>query len=150
MARPPKLGSPTQGLRELYAQLREYHAARPWEAVGDDEVFGVEDPAGGPVAWCSVLGGAGETFGLAVYEGHEGFALYQAIMSDAVSADDAQTTQRGFLVVFGRREYLEPFEIDVLRAQPAGPPARDAWPMVRVMVPGYVAALPDDPACRRL
>jgi len=137
-------------VRQLYDEVRQYHAARPWEALGDDEVFGVDDPATGDIAWCSVLGAAGELFGLAVYEGPEGFALYQAVMSDKVSPDDTRMTQRGFLVAFGPRSLLETSEVEALRTAPAGPPPRDAWPMVRALTPGYVPWLPDDAACRRL
>ena len=150
MARAPKPGPPTPCLRQLYADVRDYHAAQPWSALGDDEVFGVEDPDTGEIAWCSVLGAAGELFGLAVYEGPEGFALYQAVMSETASVEETRMTQRGFLVAFGPRNLLEPFEIEALRTSPSGPPARSEWPMVRALTPGYVPWVPDDPACRRL
>jgi hypothetical protein len=150
MARAPKPGPPTPCLRQLYVDVQAYHAARPWEVLGDDDLFGVEDPDTGEIAWCSVLGAAGELFGLAVYDGPEGFALYQAVMTDAASLEDTRMTQRGFLVAFGQRKLLEPSEVEALRTGPAGPPARDAWPMVRAMTPGYVPWIPDDPGCRRL
>jgi hypothetical protein len=150
MARAPKPGPPTPCLRQLYADVQAYHAARPWDVLSDDELFGVEDPDTGEIAWCSVLGAAGELFGLAVYDGPEGFALYHAVMSDAASLEDTRMTQRGFLVAFGPRKLLEPFEVELLRTAPGGPPARDAWPMVRAMTPGYVPWVPDDPGCRRL
>src|SRR5512132_3435289 len=150
MARPLKPGPPTPSARDLYRKAREYHAARPWEALADDAVFGVEDPESGTVAWCSVLGAAGVMYGLAVYDGAEGLALYQGIMNETVSVDDVQMSHRGFLVAFGRRDLLERSEIEALRTTPPSPPARDAWPMMRMLEPGYPPAVPDDPACRRL
>jgi hypothetical protein len=128
----------------------DYHAARPWEALDDDAVFGVEDPATGTIGWCSVLGGAGEMFGLAVYDGPQGLALYRAILREEASIEEVQTTQPGFLVAFGPRNALEPDEHAILRALGIRPRGRDAWPIVRALVPGYLPDVPDAAGARRL
>jgi hypothetical protein len=150
MARARNATRSPEALRPLYAAVMRYHAARPWDVIDDDHVFGVDDPATGTIGWCSVLGGAGTLCGLAVYDGADGLALYRAILRDEVSPDEVQTTQRGFVVAFGARNELEPAEREVLRALGIRPRGREAWPTVRTMAPGYLPALPDATGASRL
>ena len=150
MARAKKAPPPTDALGSLYAAVMQYHSAHPWTVIADDVVFGVEDPMTGTIGWCSVLGSGGALSGLAVYNGAEGLALYRAILRQEASTDEAQTSQRGFLIAFGARRTLESDEIGLLAKLTIRPRGRNAWPMVRTLTPGYLPALPDGDGARRL
>jgi hypothetical protein len=150
MARAKKLPLPIDALRPLYGAVMQYQAARPWDVIGDDVVFGVEDPVTGTIGWCSVLGAAGQLRGLAVYDGADGLALYRAILRDEASPDETQTAQRGFLIAFGPRRELDPEDISLLAHLDIRPRGRNAWPMVRALTPGYLPVVPDPAGARRL
>jgi hypothetical protein len=119
--------------RPLYDAALDYRARQPWRQLTDVDVFGVQDVPGGTVSWCCVLGAEGATFGLAVFEGAEGFAGYRATVQ---GAEDAEYVQRGWLVTFGDRAGLDRVDLEVVKSLGSRFRGRDAWPMFRRLDPG--------------
>lgn len=68
-----KVNQPTQAeWRALYEAAVSFKRASCWEWMYDDDIFGVANPETGEVAYCCIMGNAGEHFGIAAYLGAEG------------------------------------------------------------------------------
>lgn len=64
----------------LATACRRYLAARPWRLADDNYPFGLHDRTGGQFGCASVLGVAGEEYGLSVLLGPTGFALLRRFL----------------------------------------------------------------------
>ncbi len=107
--------------------------------MDSDQVIGVEEPATGVVGYCSVLGGLGTVYGLAVYVGTRGFHCFDRIASGACEPEDFDTaaTQDSLLASFGARDELTPEDRREVSALGLKFRGRDQWPLFRSSRPGY-------------
>lgn len=84
---------------------KELNALKPLEFIDDDEIFMVLDPVSQERLFISVLGGAGQEFGLAVYIGEEGLKSLQLVRRK--QSGDGSKTERSFS---SSEPYLGAFE----------------------------------------
>ena len=47
--------------KALYQAAIEFKTIKPWTWLGEEQVFGVQNPANGKIGYCCILGG-GEEF----------------------------------------------------------------------------------------
>src|SRR5699024_5759215 len=109
-----------------------YQDAKPWEMMGDGDIFGVLDPISGDMMYCSVLGHADEMYGLAVYIGYDGVHMLSNLLDGHTPTDfDIQQYQHSLLLSFEDREDLEKEEYDLVKAYDVTFRGRKSWPSFR-------------------
>jgi hypothetical protein len=125
--------------KALYAAAARFYALKPWEWMGDSDIFGVRNPADGETGFCCIMGAAGEHFALAVYLGAEGLEVLKKIGLEEVPTDPFSVllTQKCLMASFEDREILEPEDIEVIRDLGLKFRGRNAWPQFRSYRPGY-------------
>ncbi len=77
---------------------------QPWRWMSDIDMFAVVDPVSEETGYCCVLGEAGQTYGLAVYMGDEGFRTLIDIFQGNREIYPHQ--QRSLLLSFNNRSDL--------------------------------------------
>lgn len=120
--------------RELYRAAINFRDLAPWRWMTDDQVFGVQDPNSGEVGYCTVLGALKEVFGLAIYVGTDGLAIYNHIvMGDLSRAEqfEMMAMMRGFTCLFGSREELQKEDLDIIKRLGLSFRGATAWPEMR-------------------
>src|SRR5690625_310066 len=116
---------------------KEFHRLKPWEIMRDDEVFGVLDPVSGEMLYCSILGNAEEMYGLAVYQGYEGYYMLSNIINGITPTQfDIHHYQNSLLLSFEDREDLEKEEYELVKAYDVPFRGRKSWPSFRSFKPG--------------
>ncbi|HWA27901.1 MAG TPA: hypothetical protein VG734_19755 [Lacunisphaera sp.] len=126
--------------RELLNAATAFRQAKPWEFLNDSDVFALVDEDGRP--WFpSVLGAAGQVFGLALYRGEAGLRfLKETSLTLEESPHDALYLQDALLMDWGPKQALSPEELSLLSAlgHRPKPRERNAWPCYRSHSPGWV------------
>ncbi|ANU10918.1 hypothetical protein BBH88_11660 [Planococcus antarcticus DSM 14505] len=122
--------------KRLLLKSKELNALKPWELIGDNEVFIVQDPVSQEYLFISVLGGAGQEYGLAVYIGEEGYRSLQLTMEQKTPLMEVIFIQRSLLLSFVDRHELEKEDYDFLKSQDVTFRGKKQWPEFRSMVPG--------------
>ncbi|MGI2326945.1 DUF7309 domain-containing protein [Planococcus sp. YIM B11945] len=84
----------------------------------------------------SVLGGAGQEFGLAIYIGNEGLNSLRLAMEQKTPLQDIVFQQRSILMSFVDRDELESEDYMFLKAHGIPFRGKKQWPEFRSMVPG--------------
>lgn len=131
--------------RALDAALA-FRALAPWEWMADSDIGALVDPGGRP--WfASVLGAAGQVYGLVLYRGEGGLRILKQTMNVDGPADweELRFAQDGLTVWFGPKSELSKEARDryaALGYQPARG-ARMAWPSILDHRPGLVPWPPE-------
>lgn len=136
--------------QRLLAEMAELRKLEPWNWLSDDQVFAVQDPVNGTPLFVSVLGAAGEEFGLAVYIGEEGYESLLETMSGAVGAEELVFSQRSLLASFSDREELEADDLQLLKDAGLSFRGKKQWPLFRSFLPGYYPWSIDEEEARLL
>jgi hypothetical protein len=131
--------------RALDAALA-FRALAPWEWMSDSDIAVFVD-AGGRPWFASVLGAAGQVYGLVLYRGGGGLGTLKQAMNADGPADweEVRFAQDGLTVWFGPKSELSKEERDryaALDYQPARG-ARLAWPSMLDHRPGLVPWPPE-------
>jgi len=137
--------------KELLNTALEFRDLEPWYWMGDEEVFGVENPETGEIGYCVVMGGREELFGLAVYRGYEGINNYNEILaSNGRTKEDAMLTTKAYIIEFGDKKNLEDYDRKTFKR--IGYVSRDplGYPVFRAFSPGYFPWRIDVDAARYL
>src|SRR5699024_7013430 len=98
--------------------------------------------------YCSVLGGGGEVFGLAVYIGDEGYTALMGSLSDMPPNFDFIVSQRSLLLSFEDREDLEKDDYRLVKSYDIPFRGRKSWPSFTSYKPGFYPWLMDDEEAR--
>lgn len=125
--------------RGLYKSAIEFEEIAPWNWMWDSDLFGVQNPQGGEIGYCCVLGRAGEVFGLAVFLGTEGLKGYLGTQEGNVESedDDLLYTKKCLLVSFEEKQDLQKADLEVIKELELEFKGKNAWPLFRSYQPGY-------------
>jgi hypothetical protein len=108
--------------------------------MGNGDVFAVENPRNGELGYCSIMGEGEEEFGLAVFQGNQGYRRFVEIMnSEGTDQDDFEKTIMApqlTLLMVDRRE-MEKEDISVISSLGLKFRGTNAWPIFRCIKPGY-------------
>jgi hypothetical protein len=152
----PKLLFPRRAARAedlwslLYAAADRFRELAPWQWMLDEEVFGVEDPATGEIAWCCVLGAAGELEGLVAYRGDSGFDLWRRMHEPWFRRDEVLFGQDALSLAFVDREDVSGVERARIRDLGLRYRGHGAWPQVESHAFGRLPRPADDAEAKRL
>lgn len=123
----------------LYQAAIAFKQAAPWEWMGNDDLFAVENPDDGEIGYCSILGSGGEEYGLGMFVGEDGYDRYARLISGDVDPEDFEESMmvRGISMLFVDRDTLQKRDLDVIRSLGLRFRGRNAWPFFRSQRPGY-------------
>lgn len=122
--------------RALFELADQFKRLQPWQWMSDIDMFAVVDPVSEETGYCCVLGEAGQTYGLAVYIGDEGFRTLIDIFLGNREIYPHQ--QRSLLLSFNNRSDLTKEDLRLIKELGLTYRGRNAWPVFRSCVPGYV------------
>ena len=127
-----------QEWKDLYEAAIEFKKIKPWTWMWDTDIFGVQNPVTGETGYCCVMGGAGEHFALAVYQGSEGLNGYLAIQSgkNYPSLEDMLNFQKLLMASFEDRKILQKEDIQLIKKLDLKFSGPDSWPLFRSYRPG--------------
>lgn len=132
-------GTPMEQWRELFIQAERLKKLKPWEWMSDSDIFAVQDSESGVTGYVSILGQAGELFGLACHRGNEGLNVLHRLLSGAFSPDDMNAIyhQDSLLLSFENRNELEKEDYELIKNLGLTFRGRHQWPSFRSYRPGY-------------
>jgi hypothetical protein len=128
--------------RKLYDLAHQIYVMAPWQWMTEVDVFGVQHPETNELGFVSVMGGAGEHFGIAVYRGAAGLHQFLYIqdsygmMDEDIALDILDVPQ--LQLSFEDREVLETKDRAVAKELGLKFRGRNAWPMFRSTEPGWM------------
>jgi len=124
----------------LYQAAITFKEAAPWNWVGNEELFAVENPDDGEVGYCSVLGSGGEEFGLGMFVGEDGYARYIKVIEGKVEPEDLEESimARAISMLLVDRDVIQKEDREVIRSLGLRFRGRNAWPFFRSQRPGYI------------
>ncbi len=102
------------GLKEAALKFLE---AAPWKTFDDCHLFGIKDNLTGLSGCVSVLGCAGEEFGLSVALGDKGFLIMEKLMKSEIDRDSFMFELDGLLLSFATEEQIpddRPPDFDIM------------------------------------
>ncbi len=133
---------------EVLLKAKEFHKLKPWNYMSDESIFAVVDPVTKEYLFCSVMGAAGEMFGLVVYVGTDGYQALINTLGREEPSFDILINQRSIVLSFEDRENLEKEEYTLIKTYDVPFRGRNAWPSFRSYKPGYYPWMMDDEEAR--
>ena len=128
-----------QEWRALYAAAVEFHTLAPWEWMYDSDLFAVQNPEGGEIGYCCIMGNLGEHFALGVYRGTEGLEGYLKIQSGELWPPDVSLLhyQKCLMASFEDRSLLDRQDLGVIKDLGLKFRGHNVWPQFRSYLPDY-------------
>jgi len=138
--------------KRLYEAADDFKKSKCWEWMHDDDVFGVKDPGSGEIAYCCIMGNAGENFGIAACLGEGGFRVLHELLSGAIDPYDSDYMyqQNSFLCTFEDREILASEDLKLIKELGLKYRGRNQRPCFRHLSPGLYPWFLDAAQCRFL
>ena len=129
----------TEHWRDLHMSFREFCLAAPWQWLDDTDVLAIEHPSGEYTGYCTVLGSAGQEYGLALFVGDEGLSGYMALMTDEVEPEsmDAFVRMNALSAILADREDMDAPDRAIIRRLGLRYRGRGRWPIFRTSTPGF-------------
>lgn len=125
--------------KKLYSLVKRFVVEEPWELFGDEDTFIVQSPRDNQMYLCSVMGNAGEEFGLSAFRGAQGMRNFRKIVSRDLNEpmDRNLKFELDMLSLsFSPRDYMESKDLKVTRKLMLSFPG-GRWPLIRSYRPHY-------------
>lgn len=125
--------------RRLYEAAIAFKQDAPWEWLTEDKVFGIRDPETGQIGYASIMGMRGEHLALGLYLGSEGLDGFWRMERGEKEDNPTFLLEIPQLQAsFEDRNTLHAQDRQVIKALGLKFRGRQAWPMFRSYVPGYL------------
>lgn len=126
--------------KALYSAAIKFKEAGCWKWMLDSDIFGIKSLEHDEIGYCCIMGNAGEFFGLAVYEGTEGLDGLLSVQTGSILPGDLDGlhVQKCLMASFEDRSYLSKKDLNLIKKLGYKFRGRNAWPMFRNYLPGYV------------
>lgn len=132
-------------LKKAYELAKQLKKLAPWEFMEENEIFGVRIPGTDKQYFLSVMGSNGEHFALAAYEDTWGlYGFWELEQPDSWVRPMELMLIPHLMVSFESREMIDPKEIKTIQRLGLSFRGKNAWPIFRHVIPGFVPELPDD------
>ncbi len=124
----------------LYEAAIKFKEASPWRWIASDELFAIENPENAAVAYCTVLGGRGEEFGMGIYMGDEGYRTFTRLLAEEVEPGDFLEIMKTPLIsmLLVDRGTLDKRDLDVIHSLGLHSRGKSGWPFFRSKHPGSI------------
>ena len=124
----------------LYSAAIKFKESDCWNWMYDSDIFGVRSLESEEIGYCCIMGNAGEFFGLAVYQGSEGLDGLLRVQSGSILPGDPDSlhVQKCLMASFEDRSVLSKKDLKMIKRLGYKFRGRNAWPMFRSYLPGYV------------
>lgn len=129
-----------KGLLELATSLKN---AKPWEYILDDEIFLIEHPFTNDLIFVSVLGAAGQEFGLTLYLNDRGYETLHTIFTGAEPTKELMYELESLAISFVDREELSKKDYQLIKDAGFSYRGKKNWIQFRTYDPGQFPWLPD-------
>lgn len=98
--------------QKLFSLAIQFKQQAAWDWMLDSDIFGVKNPETGVTSYCTIMGNAGEMFGIGMYVGTEGLdTLLELASGEEIDPMDAMFSQKCLMVAFENKDdLLEPEE----------------------------------------
>src|SRR5699024_7409813 len=131
--------------RSLFAMIDRYKKTKLWDFLADDQIIIVELADTKERVYCSILGNAGQEFGIAVYIGDAGLASLQKLVSNPRQYGmDEVMHQRSLLLSLANRDELEEDDYSLIKRLGIAYRGKKQWPLFRSIKPGYYPWIIDE------
>lgn len=124
----------------LYEAATRIKELKPWDRFWDMELIGVQSEEKEDTVFFSILGKGGECYGIAVYEGYEGFNTYMMLAmqkSMNLSPDYAMFNQKNLTCYWGNRDELTNKQRAVIKELGYKYRGKNQWLYFLSFEPGY-------------
>jgi hypothetical protein len=138
-----------QDWEKLYRAAQEFKQKQPWEWMSNDQIFAVEDPESGEVAYITIMGNGGMEFGIGMFLGMEGFRRFYELMTDEnpLNGIDKQIMTPVLTFMLGSRQDMSKDDLAVIKALGLKFRGAHDWPFFRSQKPGYLPWVFDRREC---
>ncbi len=129
-----------QEWRDLYDSAIEFREINCWDWMDDSNLFGVQNPVDGEIAYCCVMGALGEVYGLNGYLGLDGLDSYFRLLSSeerVIDQIEAFFYQKSIAVTFENRNQLDREDREVIKRLGLSIRGEKRMPLFRSYRPGY-------------
>lgn len=120
----------------LFQLAKEFKHLAPWKWLNDDQIFAVELP-NGEYAFCSIMGAAGQEFGIAAFIGHEGLTYLKRLLLTEGIDETALYENRSLIFELCNRKELSKRDYELIKKTNISFRGKKSWPIFRAMEPGY-------------
>lgn len=144
MPQKPETPPPSDALRALVRAGLAFIEAAPWRYLTDEDLFAVENPETGEMAYCLVMGAAGIDYGLMACLGLPGLAGLALMLNDGLDGDELLLTQNSLNFSMADRDQLEASDRAALVGLGMKFRGRGAWPLFLRHEPIYLPRRPND------
>src|SRR5262249_20651700 len=123
----------------LYQAAIAFRDIASWDWMSDSDIFGVQNPDSGEIAYCCIMGQLGQLYGIAAYLGSDGLAVYEKLRSGAIQPEDPDLgyIQRCLMASFNDRRALQKPDLQIIKQLGLKFRGQHAWPLFRSYRPGY-------------
>ena len=138
------MSNETNYLKKLYPVALEFQKMAPWEFMYERELFGIQLPGSDEPWFASVMGSTGEFLAVSFYEGVEAAHQFLLIQEDPAEHDPMDIMLIPHLMVsFEQPHYMEPEDIDRLKALGYSVRNKSRLPVFKEIIPGCIHVIPE-------
>ncbi|MEA3424179.1 MAG: phage integrase N-terminal SAM-like domain-containing protein [Bacillota bacterium] len=125
----------------FFKEVKELGVLKPWNWLDDTDVFGIHQVETDEDYFICVIGGAGESYGIIVYEELSGLKSYiKQLNGEFDDPIEVFNILEAVVIHYDKKSYLDSVDIEMIKKSGVAFKGKNFWPMVRVYEPGY---LPD-------
>ncbi len=124
--------------KKLYSLIHEFVKTKPWELFENEDVFYVQSPHGPQLYLCSVMGNAGEEFGLSAFRGDQGIRNYYSMITREEYETPRNLIYELDMLSFtlGARDFMEKKDLQITKKLLLSFQGGN-WPLIRSYRPHY-------------
>lgn len=123
----------------LFELAKEFNNIKPWQWLGDTDVFGIKFHDMEDIIFCSVLGCGEQVYGMAIYTGLEGIDSYFKLLDGRYDLkEEVIHIQNAITINFDDRKDITNEDYSLIKMSGINFRGKKQWPIFRRYEPGYV------------
>lgn len=127
--------------KTLLTLADEFNKLKPWQYFENEDIIAIQ--LGGIKYFVSVMGAAGQEFGLMMYDEEIGYASLEKILANELLSDDFSYNLSALTVNYVNRDELEKEDYQLIKDQGLSFRGKKNWIALRTYDPSLFPAQPD-------